>query len=52
MTKCIAASENDPRASYADVIDGFYMYKTVYRAESVSALQKFVQAKRAAKAAA
>ena len=52
MTKCIAASENDPRASYADVIDGFYMYKTVYRAESVSALQEFIQAKRAAKAGA
>ena len=43
MMKCIGASDIDSPPEYADVIPGFYMYKTVYRAESISDLQSFIE---------
>lgn len=46
MMKCISAAENDSRAEYADVIDGFYMYKTIYRAERINAVQEYIIEKR------
>jgi 3-oxoacid CoA-transferase subunit A len=46
MLKCINAADDDSRKDYADVIPGVYMYRTVYRAESVSALQSYIEEKR------
>jgi hypothetical protein len=48
MIKCINAADNDSRSAYADVLEGFYMYKTIYRAESISAVQEYIAEKRAA----
>ncbi len=45
MMNCIKAADNDTRALYADVIEGFYMYKTIYRAESISAVQEYIMEK-------
>ena len=47
MMKCLKAADNDPRPIYADVIEGFYMFKTIYHAESIGAVQDYVSKKRA-----
>ena len=46
MIKCVNAANNDLRPEYDDVIPGCYMYKTVYRAESIAELQSFIEDKR------
>lgn len=48
MMKCLKAADNDTRAVYADVIEGFYMFKTIYRAERLNAVQDYILEKRAA----
>ena len=48
MMRCINASTGVSRPEYDDVVPGLYMYSTVYRAESLDALQDYISEKRAA----